>query len=276
MLPHLQHVPRPNDPPPRRRNSSASDREERSRATNGRGQPEIVEAQGAIPEARRLCAETIGTFALTLFDGGAKVVGSISGQVSPEAQAIVPGLVVAAMIYSIGSCSGAHINPAVTLAFATRGVFSWRRVPGYWICQLLGAILAAAVLRWLFGSVEHLGATSPHGPAIVSFVLEIVLTFMLVSVILGTATQHRVVGPNAALAVGAIIIACGIFGKAVSGASMNPARSLGPAIVSGELRDGWIYVAGPALGGLIAVAAAEFLHGPKNRDERKAASGDGA
>lgn len=237
---------------------------------------DLPDPPGAIPEARRLLAECIGTFALTLFDCGAKVVGSISGQVSPEAQAIAPGLVVAAMIYSIGACSGAHINPAVTLAFATRGVFPWRRVPGYWIVQIVGATLAAALLRYLFGNVEHLGATTPHGPVSASCLLEIVLTFMLVTVILGTATQHRVVGPNAALAVGAIIIACGVLGKAVSGASMNPARSLGPALVSGTLEHSWIYVAGPVLGAVAAVAAAELLHGPRNRDEKKAASGDGA
>ncbi|MGH7057570.1 MAG: aquaporin, partial [Acetobacteraceae bacterium] len=127
-----------------------------------------------------------------------------------------------------------------------------------------------------FGDVEHLGATVPHGPALGSFVLEIVLTFMLVTVILGTATQHRVVGPNAALAVGAIIVACGVCGKAISGASMNPARSLGPVIVSSYWPCAWIYVVGPALGAVLAVAAAAIIHGPRGRDEARAASGAGA
>ncbi|HVU33707.1 MAG TPA: aquaporin [Opitutaceae bacterium] len=231
---------------------------------------------GVIPAARRLFAECVGTFALTLFDCGAKMVGALSGEVSHLAQALAPGLVVAAMIYAIGRCSGAHINPAVTLAFATRGVFPWRRVPGYWLAQIAGAIAAAALLHALFGDVAHLGATRPRGPWPVSFVLESVLGFMLVMVVLGTATQHRIVGPNAALAVGAIIIACGVFGKAISGASMNPARSLGPALVGGELGSVWIYLAGPALGALLAVGATAVIHGPRRQAEIQAASGRGA
>lgn len=235
--------------------------------------PERLDARAEVP---RLVAECLGTFALTFFDCGAKMVGVISGDVSHLAQAVTPGMVVAAMIYSIGQCSGAHINPAVTLAFAVRGVFSWRRVPGYWIAQLIGAVVAAELLRLLFGNVAHLGTTLPQGAPSVSFVLEIVLTLMLVTVILGTATQHRVVGPHAALAVGAIIIACEVAGKSVSGSSMNPARSLGPALVSGQLQHSWIYVAGPAVGALLAVALAAVIHGRAGRTEEKVASGEGA
>lgn len=231
---------------------------------------------GPIPEARRLFAECIGTFALTFFDCGAKMVSAISGEVGHLAQALAPGLVVAAMIYAIGAVSGAHINPAVTLAFVARGDFPWQRAFLYWIAQLLGATLAAALLQRLLGSVADLGATAPHGSAAASLVVEIVLSFSLVVVILGTATQHRVVGPNAAIAVGGIIVACGVFGKAVSGASMNPARSFGPAIVSGELKYLWIYILAPITGALAAVLATAVLHGPRNHEEKQAAAGDKA
>ena len=226
-------------------------------------------------EWRRLVAELFGTFALVLFDPGSKVVASISGDMPPAAQALVPGLIVAALIYSIGQRSGAHVNPAVTFAFALRGVFPWWRVPGYVIVQLAGALAAAATLRALFGNEEHLGATLPQHATTVALAMEVLLTVMLVSVILGTSTQHRMVGPNAAIAVGATIIACNIFGKGESGASMNPARSLGPAIVSGATESWWVYVVGPLAGAAIAVALAFVIHGRQKADEAKAAKGGG-
>jgi aquaporin Z len=227
-------------------------------------------------ELGRLFAEFFGTFALTFFDCGAKIVGTLSGEVDHLAQALAPGLIVAAMIYSIGSCSGAHINPAVTFAFALRGVFPWLRVPGYWLAQVSGALFAAWLLEQLFGNVEHLGATIPRGAFGVSFLMETVLTFMLVCVILGTAVEYRVIGPHAAVGVGATIVACGILGKSVSGASMNPARSLGPALMSGASRDIWIYVLGPFSGALLAVGAAFILYASRKKDEEKAAQGEGA
>jgi MIP family channel proteins len=236
--------------------------------------PEKRAGDEAGSELRRLFAEALGTFVLTLIDCGAKIVGSLTGEVSHTAQAIAPGLIVVALIYSIGQCSGAHINPAVTLSFALRGDFPWRRVPGYWLVQVGGALLAACLLNYLFGNVEHLGATIPKSDVGICLLLELTLTFILVSVILGTATQHRVVGPNAALAVGCTIIACGVFGKAISGASMNPARSLGPALVSGEFRSVWIYIVGPCVGGAVAVLAAFLLHGGRKKDEEKAAKGE--
>jgi len=144
-------------------------------------------------EWSRLFAECFGAFALTLVDCGAKIVGALTGEVSPAAQALAPGLIVAAMIYSIGQRSGAHLNPAVTFAFAIRGVFSWSCVLGYGAAQLGGALLAAWLLHQLFGDVEHLGATMPRSSVGVACVMEVVLTFLLVSVILGTATQHRIV-----------------------------------------------------------------------------------
>ena len=225
-------------------------------------------------EWRRLLAELFGTFALTFFDAGTKMAASLSGEMPPAAQAIVPGLVVGAMIYSLGHRSGAHINPAVTFAFALRGAFPWRRVPGYVVAQLAGALVAACVLVALFGAEEHAGATLPRSSAMVALALELILTVMLVSVILGTSTQHRVLGPNAALAVGATIIACNILGKGESGASMNPARSFGPAVLGGALPDYWIYVAGPLAGAAIAVGLAFLIHGSQNHDERRAAKGE--
>ena len=224
-------------------------------------------------EWRRWVAELFGTFALVLFDPGAKVVASISGDIPPAAQALVPGLVVAAMIYSLGHRSGAHINPAVTLAFALRGVFPWRRVPGYVIVQIVGALAAAAVLRMLFGNEEHLGATLPQHSTAVALAMEVLLTLVLVSVILGTSRHHRMIGPHAGIAVGATIIACNLFGKGESGASMNPARSLGPAIVSGALQDWWVYVAGPLAGAALAVGLAVLIHGAQKSDEEKSAQG---
>lgn len=232
-----------------------------------------AEEEKASDEWRRLVAECFGAFALVLFDPGAKVVASLNGDMPPAAQALVPGLVIAALIYALGHRSGAHFNPAVTFSFALRGVFPWWRVPGYAIVQVAGALIAAGVLRLLFGDEEHLGATLPQHSALVALALEVLLTLTLVTVILGTSNQHRMIGPNAAIAVGATIIACNIFAKSESGASMNPARSLGPAIVSGALEDWWVYVVGPLVGGALAVGLAFVIHGPQRADEAKAAKG---
>ena len=224
-------------------------------------------------EWRRLVAEGFGTFALVLFDAGSKVAASRGGDMPPAAQALVPGLVIAALIYALGHRSGAHFNPAVTFSFALRGDFPWRRVPGYTLVQVAGALIAAGVLRALFGNQEHLGATLPQHSALVALAMEVLLTLTLVTVILGTSTRHRMIGPNAAIAVGATIVACNIFGKGESGASMNPARSLGPAIVSGALQDWWLYVAGPLAGAAIAVGLAFVIHGARKAGEAKAAKG---
>ena len=171
-------------------------------------------------ELRRLLAEFLGTFALTLVAAGGEVIAGISGgEVSPAARAVAPGLLVMAMIYTLGSQSGAHFNPVVTLAFTLRQDFPWKRVPGYWGAQLVGAILAALLLRVLFGLVGHLGATLPRHGTIEALVMEIVLTFLLVTVILGTATNHRLTGPNAAIAVGGTIALLALFAGPISGAS---------------------------------------------------------
>src|SRR5256714_2504180 len=171
---------------------------------------------------------------------------------------------VLAVILFMGAVSGAHLNPAVSLAFAVRGDFPWRRVPGYIVAQLLGATLACLFLLAVFGNVEHLGATLP-GPGYANWqalLMEVVLTAGLVSVILGTASAAQNVGAIAAIGVGAYIALAGLWAAPVSGASMNPARSFGPALVSGDFTSYWVYVVGPAAGALIAVLCAHVLRGP--------------
>ncbi len=225
-------------------------------------------------EIRPLLAELLGTFALTFVGAGAIMIAALSDhQLTYVARVASPGILVMAMIYTLGEISGAHINPAVTLAFALRGAFAWVRVPGYWLAQFVGAVFAALLLRAMFGPVEHVGATLPHFGTWPALVMEIILTCLLVMVIIGTATESRIVGPNAGLAVGATIALCGLFADPVSGASMNPARSLGPYLVSGELSGAWIYIVAPAIGAVLAVVFSNFLHGGPGSHEIKAAGG---
>ncbi|HZU78251.1 MAG TPA: aquaporin [Dehalococcoidia bacterium] len=227
-------------------------------------------------EGRRLLAELLGTFALTMAAAGGEVIAHVSdGQVSEAAKVVAPGLTVMALVYAMGDVSGAHFNPGVTLAFAVRRVFPWSRLPGYWAAQLCGALLAAAVLRLMFGDVAHVGATEPHHGAATALGMEIILTWLLVTVILGTATRYALIGADAALAVGATIALDGLFAGPISGASMNPARSLGPAIVAAHLTDAWLYVVGPFAGALIAVGTTWLVHGHHKAAEEKAASGEG-
>ena len=233
-------------------------------------------------EWRRLVAEAGGTFLLVLVAAGADVVNAVShGQVGRTAAVTAPGLMVLALIYTIGATSGAHLNPAVTVAFAARGHFPWSRVPGYVLAQVCGATAAAALLRAMFGTAGRLGGTFPgHGiPAGTALVTEIVLSFGLMTVILGTSSGPRNVGHNAAVAIGGYVALAGLWASPVSGASMNPARSLGPALVSGDLSFIWIYLAGPVAGGLLAVGLAWALRGrPSRRADVAAqgATGDGA
>ncbi len=210
-------------------------------------------------------AEGFGTFFLVLVAAGAGVVNAVSGGKIPlAAQVAAPGLMVMAIILFMGATSGAHLNPAVSIAFAARGDFPWRRVPGYIVAQVLGAVFACLFLSWLFGNVGSLGATNP-GPGITSLqavAFEIVLTVGLVSTILGTASRAQNIGPLAALAVGGYIILAGLWAAPISGASMNPVRSLAPDLVTHQLGNLWIYVVGPVVGGLLAVGAAYILRGP--------------
>ncbi len=192
-------------------------------------------------EWRRLFSELLGTFALVLVAaGGGILVGE--GQISLAAAVVAPGLMVMAIILFMGAISGAHLNPAVSLAFALRGDFPWKRVPGYIIIQLVGATFACLFLRAVFGDIQHLGATLP-GPGYADWqalLMEIVLTALLVSVILGTASAAQNVGAIAALGVGGYIALAGLWSAPVSGTSMNPARSFGPALVSGDFTSYWV------------------------------------
>jgi aquaporin Z len=216
-------------------------------------------------EARRLFGELFGTFLLVLAGAGAAVLEVVThGQIGRAAAVTAPGLTVLAVILFMGAVCGAHLNPIVSIAFALRGDFGWRRVPGYIAAQCVGALLASLVLKATFGDVAHLGATLP-GPgftATQAFVIEAVLSLGLVSTILGTASSAQNVGPLSAIGVGAYIVVAGLWASPVSGASMNPARSLGPALVSADLHDLWIYLTAPVAGALAAVAAAYILRGP--------------
>ena len=226
-------------------------------------------------EWRRLFSELLGTFALVLVAAGGGILHA-KGQISLAAAVVAPGLMVMAIILFMGAVSGAHLNPGVSLAFALRGDFPWKRVPGYIIIQLIGATLAALFLRWVFGNVEHLGATLP-GPGYHNWqalLMEIVLTALLVSVILGTASAAQNVGPIAALGVGGYIALAGLWAAPVSGVSMNPARSFGPALASGSWTSYWVYVVGPIAGALIAVGCAFVLRG-RGGDVISRAAGSG-
>jgi MIP family channel proteins len=223
--------------------------------------------------AKRLLAECFGTFLLVKVDCGGAVIGALDSEITAVARSAATGLLVMTMIYSIGNVSGAHFNPAVTAAFALRGVFPWRRVPVYWGAQLARAFLGAGLLRWMFNNVEHLGAALPHFGAACGFGMEVVLTLILVSVVLGTATRHRSIGANAAIASGGAVALCSLFSRPISGASMNPARSLAPAVVSGELHDLWIYLIAPFVGAALATLTMRVLHSHKHRSEREVAQG---
>ncbi len=211
---------------------------------------------------RRLFSELLGTFMLVLVAAGGGLLHA-EGKITLAAAVVAPGLMVTAIILFMGAVSGAHLNPVVSLAFALRGDFPWRRVPGYVLVQLVGATLACLFLLAVFGNVEHLGATLP-GPSYADWqalLMEVVLTASLVSVILGTASAAQNVGRVAALAVGGYIALAGLWSAPVSGTSMNPARSFGPALVSGDFSAYWVYVAGPLAGALIAVGCAFILRG---------------
>ena len=215
-------------------------------------------------EWRRLFSEILGTFLLVLAGAGAVVVGATTGGITRAAAVTVPGLTVMAVILFMGGVSGAHLNPVVSIAFALRRDYPWRRCAGYIAAQLAGATLACAFLLAVLGDKGRLGATLP-GAGIhdwQAMLIELVLTAGLVSTILGTASTAQNVGPLSALAVGGYIALAGLWASPISGASMNPARSFGPDVIRGDFTSYWVYVAGPLLGALIAVAIAFVLRGP--------------
>lgn len=204
---------------------------------------------------KKLLAELLGTFTLVFAGTGAIVINSASqGVITHAGIALVFGFVVLAMIHTFGDVSGAHLNPAVTLAFAAAGRLAWKQAPGYLAAQAAGALAASSLLHFLFPQDStFLGATLPAGGQTQSFVLEAVLTGILMLTILSVSTGAKEKGVTAGIAVGAVIALEALFAGPVSGASMNPFRSLAPALVSGHLDHLWIYLAAPVLGALAAV-----------------------
>jgi aquaporin Z len=260
--------------PPGRAPSSEPDREQAAHhaevALRSFGQPNSVASQFDFwndrYEGRRLFSELLGTFFLVLVAvGGGMVNARFGGNAVPYgARVVAPALMVAAIILFMGTVSGAHLNPAVSVAFALRGDFPWKRVPAYVVTQFIGAALATLLLWALIGRQGRAGLTLPDSgiSTTTAMLWELVLTAGLVSVILGTASGAQQIGPLAAIGVGSYIALAGLWGSPVSGASMNPARSLGPALVLGDWTSWWAYLVGPAAGGVIAVGIAYVLRGP--------------
>jgi len=208
---------------------------------------------------RRALAEALGTFALVFAGCGAIMVDAKTGALGHVGVAISFGLVIMVTIYALGHISGAHFNPAVTFAFALTRHFPWPRVGVYWSAQLAGALAAALVLRGSLGDIAHVGATIPSGSDGQAFLWEGVLTFFLMFVIMAVATDTRAVGEAAAIAIGGTVGLDAMFGGPITGASMNPARSLGPAIASSDYTAIWVYIAAPLLGAAAAAITYQFL-----------------
>ena len=215
-------------------------------------------------EWRRLFSELLGTFFLVLVACGGGVMGeAFPNTISRTAAVTAPGLMVMGIILFMGKVSGAHLNPAVSVAFSLRGDFPWRRVPGYIVAQLVGAALAAWFVQSVINASAVFGSNYPASgyTSTDAFLMEAVLTLGLVSVILGTASGAQNLGVFGALGVGGYIILAGLWGSPISGASMNPARTFGPDLVGGDFTSYWVYVAGPLVGAGLAVAAAFVLRG---------------
>ncbi|MAT60072.1 MAG: hypothetical protein CMH41_00195 [Micrococcales bacterium] len=229
-------------------------------------------------EWRRLSSEFVGTFFLVLVAGGAAMVGKLYPGTVPQAAAVIaPGAMVMAIIMFMGKVSGAHLNPAVSCGFALRGDFPWRRVPGYIVTQLLGATVAAIFLQWLVTISAKNGGSYPgeRTSDLAALATEAILTFGLVSVILGTASGAQSIGIIAAIGVGSYIALAGLWAASLSGASMNPARTFGPNFIGGDLSTYWIYAIGPLVGSLAAVGFAMILRGTGGgQDGSLAAQGD--
>lgn len=238
----------------------------------------IEDFQDPRQEWRRLFSEVFGTFLLVLVAaGGGMMSQAFPDTISRQAAVVAPGLMVLAIILFMGKISGAHLNPAVSIAFALRRDFPWWRVPGYVVAQLGGAALAALVLQAIIDVSAKYGSNYPAAgySAMSAFWMELLLTTGLVSVILGTASGAQNVGVIGALGVGGYIALAGLWGSPISGASMNPARTFGPDLISTTFRDYWVYIAGPLAGAAIAVVIAFILRGPGGgRAGSAAAQGD--
>ena len=209
---------------------------------------------------KRSLAEGIGTFGLVFATAGANVVNELSdGRITHLGVGLVSGLIITAMIYAVGHISGAHFNPAVTVGFAAARHFPVKELPVYWAAQLVGGSVGAMSLLGLFGRVGTMGGTMPRGSALESFGFEIPLTFILMFVIMAVATDSRAQGGQAALAVGVTVGLNSIFGGPISGASMNPARSFGPALAAWNWGDHWIYWTAPFVGAVLGAVAYNLL-----------------
>ncbi len=210
---------------------------------------------------KKYLAEVLGTFALVFCGTGAIIINQQSnGAITHAGIAITFGLIVMAMIYTLGNISGAHLNPAVTIAFTLAGKFELKQVVPYIISQIAGALLASFVLKYLFPANELLGTTLPTGTAQQSFILEFILTFFLMLVIVNVATGSKEQGMFAGLAIGSTVLLEAMFAGPVCGASMNPARSLAPAIVSGHTEHLWIYIVATILGASLAIPTWKFIN----------------
>lgn len=226
------------------------------------------------PLSKRAAAEALGSYALVTAGCGAIVVNATSGALTHVGVALTFGLIVMVLIAALGHLSGAHFNPAVTLAFALIRHFPAREVPFYVGAQLVGASAGALTLQALFGTTANLGATLPAGSAQQALLLEVLLTAVLMLVITSVATDTRAVGQLAALAIGATVALDALWGGPISGASMNPARSFGPALIAGAWRDHWVYWLGPILGAVLGAGLYQWLRAPQAKRHAAAAGID--
>ena len=209
---------------------------------------------------KKYIAEFIGTFAMIFCGTGAMTVNEVTGgDVTHVGIGITWGLIVMAMIYAFGEISGAHFNPAVSIAFAYAKKFSWKEVPKYIFFQVAGAFAASLLLMWLFPKSELLGATIPTVDVWRAFVLELILTFFLMVVIINVSTGSKEVGMMAGIAIGSVVLLEALFAGPITNASMNPARSLAPNIVSGNIKGLWLYILAPIIGALLAVVSCKFV-----------------
>ena len=225
--------------------------------------------------SRKLLAEAVATFFATLVPTVVDILYFTTGNVDNVSRWLARGCIVTAMIYAFSEISGAHLDPAVSIGFAARRVFPLRKAVLYIVCQFAGAFAACGLVWLKWGSAIGLGASrpGPNQPAFDAFIAEIVLTFLVMIVILATAEAESAVGKQAALAVGFTVAACGFAGGAVSGASMNPARSIAPLLVAGNLGVIWIYAAGPTIGAMLAALVAPLMLGAPSSGEEESAEG---
>lgn len=219
---------------------------------------------------KRYIAEAIGTFGLVFCGTGAIVINEFTGgTVTHVGIAMTFGLIVMGMIFAFGEISGAHINPAVTIGFAYAKKFPWKEVPAYCISQILGAFAASGILLFLFPENDMLGTTVPQIDVLRVFIMEVLLTFFLMLVIINVSTGSKEMGVLAGISIGGIVLLEALFAGPITGASMNPARSISPAVISGHLEHLWLYIIAPILGALLAVMSCKLVRDDQGGDENR-------